>query len=261
MTLLAVNAASPSGHIVCASTTYSSARSGAGTKTLTAWASATAIKELGQKFATPNYSVYEHFLAFDTSALPDAATLQDCWLRLYVGSSGDQSTTDFTVQAYYKDWGTTLETADFVAGADLGALTKCWAYNTADLGGSSRWMDVPLTDTSGISKTGITRIVVTSKRVEDDTTPSGNEHVLTAINTSNYYPQLRLFYLVTYAEADPTGGALLPLSNTQPEIGTASLEEYPYFTFAGANIVPDLVTSEGEVAVPTTGQIWPRGNP
>lgn len=163
-------------------TTYSTARSSSGTKV----APATEVYlQVGQNLIGGfGYYLYETFLSFDTSTIPDSAIISTVTLSLHGGSYSDQSTTDFTIEARTYDWGASLTTADWIAGADLASNTLLASRST------SGWSTSAYNDftengsnfVSAINKTGITRIVICSSRTKDGTAPTGAEYVNFAAN-------------------------------------------------------------------------------
>ena len=120
--------------------------------------------------------VYEAFLGFDTSAIGDTDTISAAVLN--VTSNADVSTTDFDLQARLRDWGTTVTTADWVAGASLSGLTLLAHYATS--GGftaNSAYNFVDDAMPANTSKTGTTRMLLCSSRTVSGTDPSGDEYV------------------------------------------------------------------------------------
>lgn len=126
-----------------------------------------------QQYAGLNYEGYETFLDFDTSVIPDAAVITTAVLSIHNDFS-DQTSSAFVVQARLRDWGATLTTADWVAGASLAALTllaqKSWS-------GISNGTRVTITEEGtalkdNITKTGVTRMLLHSDRFSAGTTPA-----------------------------------------------------------------------------------------
>lgn len=161
---------------------YASARAGTG-GVLQANTAAT-DHEVGQYYANsgdPDFidtnSVFESFESFDTSSVGSGSTVSSAVLRLT--SSADYSVTDFTLQARLHDWGASLTTADFVAGASLSGLTLLAHYATS--GGFTANTAYDLADdafAANVSKTASTRILLCSSRTVSGTAPSGQESVL-----------------------------------------------------------------------------------
>ena len=160
---------------------YANARAGGGT-----WSSLfeyTSGSDLlaGQYFGDPFsggsnvYGVNETFLAFDTH---DVGTDTVSAAVLRVTSNADASDTDFTIQARLHDWGATLTTADWVAGADLSGLTLLAHYATSS--GFTSGTGYDLVDDAlpaNVNKTGSTRLLLCSSRTTNSNEPTGNEYV------------------------------------------------------------------------------------
>lgn len=180
MATLVVYADTADGELRCNSTVYADARSGAGSFT----SSTTGITaRVGQNLFGGDYRVYELFFGFDASAIGDTDTINDADLDFW--GTSDLSDTDFTIEARASDWGGSLTSADWVAGADLGALTlladlstasfSTGAYNTLTPSGANL--------TSWVSLTGVSYLLLCSDRTGANTAPTGNEQVL--VNTAN----------------------------------------------------------------------------
>jgi hypothetical protein len=122
------------------------------------------------------YTVHRLFLFFDTSAIPDDATVTSATLSLY--GKTDLSTTDFlmTVQNGQPTYPTDpLATTDYnkaYYSDDGGSLTTDGLSTVA-------YNDITLNSTgeSWISLTGTTKLCVRSSRDIAGTTPTGNEYV------------------------------------------------------------------------------------
>jgi len=165
--------------------TYSAARSGTGYSRYPIYSG---VEAVGQQYVVGNvfydgddhfydwFAVYESFLAFDTSSIPDGDTVSAAVLRVTV--SGDSSDTDFDIQARLRDWGTTVTIADWVAGADLSGLTLLGSYATSS--GFTVNTGYDLSDTAmaaNVSKTGSTRMLLCSSRTVGNNAPTGDERV------------------------------------------------------------------------------------
>src|SRR3990167_7190956 len=83
---------------------------------------------IGQNFTT-RYFVYRNYLAFDTSALPDDATVTQVTLQLTLSS--DSTTTDFQTRVRYFDWQNLLDCADWGGNPPTGAVVG--TYDTSGL--------------------------------------------------------------------------------------------------------------------------------
>lgn len=177
------------------SATYATARSGGGTFD---GPYTSANLPYGQKLVSTTYQFMEIFLSWDTSFIPDTATVTGADIGLYHQNKG--VTQDFVIQVRARDWGTSVTTADFVAGADLSALTLLASRTTVGIGTNAYWV---LTSEaallSAINKTGETRVVVTSDRMAAGNTPTTSEFMAVWLNEkgAGYQPRL----VVTYTEA------------------------------------------------------------
>lgn len=160
--------------------TYATARSG--TVIVTNQDGVTGYFIAGQ---ATGYAVFQSYVSFDTSVIPDDAVISSVELSIY--AYGDTSTTDFTIQARLRDWGATLTSADWVAGANQSSDTLLATYTT-----SSGWTSTNryiftnngtnLVD--NINKTGYTRFYFTSDRTVAGTTPTNDEYVAFAGNAT-----------------------------------------------------------------------------
>lgn len=108
------------------------------------------------------WECYEGFLDFDTSGvvgLISSATLS-------LGLAGDVSEEDFTVQARTHDWGTTLTTADWVAGASLSTKTLLATLPTLGIGaeGYKNMTESGTALRNAINQAGVTRMLLCSDR-------------------------------------------------------------------------------------------------
>ena len=169
MTTTVVYADAADGYLESLDGTYSTARAGAGLS-----ANTTGTLIVGQEESGGIYGVYESFVNFDTSAITDSDMITAALLEL--GLSADQSTTDFTCQARTRDWGATLTTADFVAGASLGALTLLATRATSGIGATGSLKAFTENGSNlrdAINKTGLTSMILCSDRHVAGNTPSG----------------------------------------------------------------------------------------
>jgi hypothetical protein len=131
---------------------------------------------IGHQFAT-TYQCQEYFTGFDTSTIPDDDVIDSVVLSLYCET--DNSATDCLMYARLRNWGGTLENADWVPGADLSALTLLASKTTTGLS------TVAYTDftseaafAANINKTGTTYMVMSTELLEAGTTPATYQRVL-----------------------------------------------------------------------------------
>lgn len=161
------------GRIYGANGTYLTARS---TATAADQVASTSCTSIGQYYnGTTTYQCSEMFLSFDTSSIPDAATITSAVLSIY--GATDNSATEFNIEARLHDWGATLELADWVAGADLGAKTLLATQSTTFFS-TVAYMDMAdVALAANVNKAGATRIVLASERQRLATAPTGEEYV------------------------------------------------------------------------------------
>lgn len=128
---------------------------------------------VGQRNMVTKYVCYESFVAFDFSSKPisdDVANAAVLSFFLYA----DLTTTDFTLEARACNWGTSLATDDYVAGADLGSLLLLASKTVAPAGGYNDLSSEPGFAAS-LSTDGVNRLILCSDRHRVGTTPAGSE--------------------------------------------------------------------------------------
>lgn len=198
------DAGSNDGYISSTNSTYSTARSGG---TLTADTSGTTVT-IGQNFSSPTYACYEAFFSFDTSFVGFASSVSSATFSLY--GNLDWSFTDFTIEARISDWGTSLTTADWVAGASLSALTSVATFATSSTFSTSAYNAFTnVAFPANINKSGSTRIICYSSRHSGNNTPSSAEYVIAysadQTGTSND-PKLSITYTETTNQIKKVAG-------------------------------------------------------
>ena len=175
------------GYIESANATYSTARSGG---TLTAFS-------VGQDFncgQALGFSVYEAFVSFDTSSIPDTDDVTNAVLSLYVSS--DQSATDFVLEARSYSWSAGgLTTGDYVAGASLSSNLLVASLDTSLLVGGA-YNDFSRADymTQAINKTGVTDFILDSAKTVAGTQNSTNDYVIFVSANGANAPKLTVTY-------------------------------------------------------------------
>lgn len=149
---------------------YATAREGAGTPTIS---NTSNTQTVGQFYAPgPAHHCTEFFLAFDTSSLGPQASVSD--VELSVTSHGDDSATDFEVEARVVDIGATFETTDFVPGSALGALPLVATRSTTSWGvaGTVQTFASEPSFPDAVETAGFTRLVLSSSRHRLGTAPA-----------------------------------------------------------------------------------------
>ena len=130
---------------------------------------------VGQNLVVAQYRCYEAFVSFLTSDIPDGDTITAVVLSLYLVDNA--TTTDFTIEARWSDFGAALATADWVAGASLSALTKLATFATSGLAGGYNTFTSAAAFLANVSKTGTTYILLDSDRMVAATVPTNSENV------------------------------------------------------------------------------------
>jgi hypothetical protein len=127
---------------------------------------------VGQRFATPNYSVGQLLIGFDLSAATGKISS-----AILSGKADDFSTTDFVIEARVKDWGAAVDTGDAVAGADLGSLPLVATRSTVGLtnGIFNAFTDVAMVENIVLGAT--LRLILASENQRLNVAPTQGEEV------------------------------------------------------------------------------------
>lgn len=175
MATTTVYASSTDGDIQSSNATYLTARSGG---TLTAGTSGTFFF-VGQNLKAGNYSCYEAFLNYDLVGGGIPAGTVATAASLTFGLFSDGSVTDFVVEARTHDWGSSLTTADWVAGSSLSGKTLLASLSTSGIANpftltnsGTALLDAVNTALAG---DGILRVLLCSDRHGAGTAPTGSE--------------------------------------------------------------------------------------
>lgn len=153
---------------------YSNARAGTGL-TIDA-ATNTSFSAPGQELNSGTYYCMEGFIAFDTSSLPDGDVVSAA--DLSVVSQFDNTPTDFTMEARAHDWGPAVETADWVAGANLSSKTLCATLPITTFTEGTRYTFTAQSGFfSSINNLGFTRLLLCSDRMTAGIAPPNAEWV------------------------------------------------------------------------------------
>lgn len=184
MATLTVYASETGGYIESYNDTYSTARAGSGL-------SAFSGIRVGQRFTATNIC-YEGFLQYDTSALGEGVTVLSA--TEYINILLDATTTDFTDELRYYDWGDALTASDWVPGANLGSFPLLSSKVVAS---SAGYQEFPTSAAfiASINKTGYSRFVHSSNRLRIGTVPTNNEYVEYSGASSGSKPYLVINYV------------------------------------------------------------------
>jgi len=188
--------------------TYAEARAGTGDGTAVN-VDGTSALTVGQYISQGDFvewRVFESFVSFDTSSVGSGSTVSAAVLM--VRATIDASDTDFTIEARLRDWGTTVEAADWVAGASLSGLTLLSHYATAGGWISTTGYDfVDDAFAANIVKTSTTRLILASANTASNTAPGGIEFLAgyaADYAGTTYDPKLT----VTYTDGSSQVGAI-----------------------------------------------------
>lgn len=226
---------------------YLTSRAGSG---LTLAASET-IAGVAVAFLTPDYVCQEAMLAFDTSVIPDDATVTAA--VLHGAGIGTVSGTAWTLEARLHDWGATIETSDYVPGADLAAKTLL-ATRAVSAGWTTSYN--VFTSAAGmagaINKTGFTRMVVAMDSLRATTFPAGGDDVGNLLLAGSTLPAK---LVITYT---PVGGPLASITVTPSpsSVVTGATQQY---TAVGYDSNGNIVTIPTPVWTTTNGTITSGG--
>jgi hypothetical protein len=172
MTTSTFYASTADGIIISTDTVYATSRAGSG---LSANDAAVA-NQVGQDLVAADYLCKQLFISFDTSSIPDTDFITSATLAMWL--TADNSTTDFTLDARIHNWGATLTTADFVAGADLAAKTLVGTLASSGIGATGAYKDFTnVALPANVSKTGTTYIMLASRNQSDSVAPTGQERL------------------------------------------------------------------------------------
>lgn len=181
--------------------------------------------------AGPLFSIYRSILSFDTSSLPDTATITGATLKLY--GKTDQSTTDFTLTAesVHAPPYTTADYAVATYGTDRGTFaTSGWStagYNSITIA------------TAAVSTTVTTDLGLRSSRDISSTSPVNQEYVTYYQAGHANQPILEVTYTVSTTTLDPiavpAGYHNMVVANDTINI-TVTLDSTIVATFAPLNV-------------------------
>jgi hypothetical protein len=168
------------------------------------------------------YFVDEGFLSFDTSSIGSGATVTAAVLRVTSAGSGPP---DSRIEARLHDWGTSLTTADWVAGASLSGKTLL-AYVSANFVYQTGYDFTDVALPANVNKTGSTRLLLCEKNTVDNVSSNYTAVELYAYSSdqsgTTYDPKLTVTY---NAARTPDGPGLTldaVLSKTQTGSFTAA---------------------------------------
>lgn len=195
MGTLTAYAATGDNALGCSNSTWATARAGTGAY---ADSSSATSHEIGASYYAPTYYVNEYFAEFDTSSIPDGATITGATLALY----GKASTGSWTLECGAHDFGASVGTEDWLDGTDLGSVTVLGTRS------SSGWTNSGYNDFSDsngglatvVSKTGVTRVAVWHERSRTGTAPTNGQYADVWSANEDQSGERRPRLTVTYTE-------------------------------------------------------------
>lgn len=192
-------------------------------------------------FVSPNYFCHEVLLDFDTSSIPDTATINTVTLQIYTTAS---TSATYTVECRIYDYGSSITTADYVAGANIGTYTLAASLPSSSLFNNNytSFSENGTNFVDNINKTGSTRLLVSVDKLRLGTVPTDNSVNPTFSDpddsTSAHRPALVIEYtnIYTQANAGTTGtlsGSLIKKTKKAFAGASGSLSG----TFSGSRVL------------------------
>lgn len=163
------SSSSECGHLQSSNAAYATARSG-GTVT----ENHNGYGQAGQNLAAAVYYCYETFILLDTSGLGSLVTITGATIRTK-GNAGTPAGSGWSFLVWSRDWGGTLETGDWVPGADLAGLTQVASLAIASWSATETTWTSDAELLAAINKTGNTMLLIGSDRLEAGSAPAANE--------------------------------------------------------------------------------------
>lgn len=194
MATLTVYAQTADDEIAAHHSVYATAAAGAN---LTLRGASATAQVVGQQIAG-DYYIHESFEDFDTSSIPDSATISAATLSVY--PVWNPTVNAWTLYAKGYDWGTTVTTADWQTPGQLSVLDR-WAYLASGslVPGAYRALTSDAAFLTGINKSGVTRMVLCSVRTQSATPPTDYELIsYSTADKSGTTPKLVIEYSGPY---------------------------------------------------------------
>ncbi len=127
---------------------------------------------VGKTLVVSTYVAHQAALVFDTSSIPDSATVDDVDLVL-TSQSNTSITADLEARAH--DWGPTLSTSDWQSDWDSEDLLASYDLSGGWVSGTEYTLSGVPAFNSYIDKTGSTYLMVSISTI-DGIAPAGNEN-------------------------------------------------------------------------------------
>ena len=154
------------------------------------------------QYSGNKFYCYSGYLDFDTSSIPDTDEISAVTLSLYAiqayGSPG-------ALEVYAYDWGEELTFADWIAGADVAAMTLLASYPGTWSGGAYRALTSKTAFKAAINKTGVTRLFLCTTKFRTGSAPTDkNGYTFYATEKgTTYRPKLVIEHAAAAASGNP----------------------------------------------------------
>ncbi len=210
MATLTVYSTSADGDIKSSDPIWSNARAGTGTIV----ARDSSSNEVGQINLT-EYEVYQAFISFDTSSIPVGSTINSAAVEVEVTTKNFSPSCTDVLNTYSYDWGASVTTADFVAGASLSSLYQVDQYGMCNifalpLGWRSIVYDTVNAD-NWVVAGGTTKLLLASDQQENNiplSSSSSNTFEFAEGNGSSTGARLTVDYTPSGASPATDGGLM-----------------------------------------------------
>lgn len=202
MSTTTVYSSTADGYLYSDNPTYSTARSG-GTIDVASGDNEIFVDQ--QLSSGPTYILYNGYLDFDTSSIPDGDVISAVTLSLYPEGTYTYGGSPGALEAYAHDWGATLGTDDWVPGADVSAKTLLASWTGSWTAGAYRDLTSETAFKAAINKTGTTRLFLCISGFRTGTAPTGEDYYgfYTANKGDGYKPKLVIEHAAAAASALP----------------------------------------------------------
>ena len=168
---------------------------------------------VGHDYESSEFRVNRGYLDFNTSSIPDDATVTDVKLNLKLYYNG--SSTDFDVRIYKFTWSEPITSTNREANydADAAEYDNLWR-NTTGLSSGTRY-DSSSLDNSWVNLTGDTKYQLRSKEDVDNSEPTNDEYIsVYSANSAGNEPILYVTYIVATTPSVTTNAATLVEATT-----------------------------------------------
>jgi hypothetical protein len=172
-------------------------------------------------------SVCQNALSFDTSSIPDTATITAATLKMWVGFDGSTLGRQLILEVYAYDYGASWDfSGDWIGGANFGGLTLLGTFTlntgTHNAGELATFVESGSALRDAINKTGDTRVVIIPQRFRTNNPPVDGTYESIQFKGGGFgggtteEPLLEVTYTTSVTH---TGAAVLPTTTTLAATG------------------------------------------